>query len=88
MTTGATGPSGPATKTFYVKSRRTSPILYTTVEASTRDDAIHQMILSCPPGDEIEVLQAEETPYVEMEGMTGASGTTGGTGPTGTAHRK
>lgn len=74
--------------TFHVASRRTSPVLYSTVEAESRDDAIHMVILACPPGDQIEVMQAQETPFVGMEdgGATGATGATGAA--TRTAHKK
>ena len=86
MTTGATGPEGPPMKTFYIKSRRTSPILFSTVDAPTRDDAIHAMILACPPDEQIEVLQVEETAYSDgPTGTTGTTGTTGATGGTGAA---
>jgi hypothetical protein len=52
--------------------------MFDTVEAPTRDDAIHMMILACPPGDQIEILQVEETPYTDApEAPTGATGATG-----------
>jgi hypothetical protein len=67
MATGATGPMGPITKTFYVSSRRTSPIFYTTVEAPSRDDAIQMTIATCPEGDQIEILQVQEDPFPGAE---------------------
>jgi hypothetical protein len=79
-TTGATGATGP-TKSFEIKSRITHPVEVTTVEAETREHAIHQAIAAGDPGDEVEVLQAVELPTP----IAGATGATGVSGPTGTA---
>lgn len=86
MTTGATGPTGPAMTTFYVKSRVTHPIEITTVEASTREDAIQKTLDGVDEGDTIEIMQVQESPYAN-EGPTGATGVTGTTGASGAARK-
>jgi hypothetical protein len=79
MTTGATGPTGPAIKTFYIKTRRTSPFLYETVEAMDREMAINQLTSAIPEGEQLEVMDV-----TDITGMEGPTGTTGASGPTGT----
>ena len=75
MVTGTTGPAGPVTKSFDVKSRITHPIEHTTVQATTREDAIAQMVATAAAdGDDIEVMDVQET--LGGAGATGATGTT------------
>lgn len=70
--------------TFYLKSRKTMPFEYTTVNAISREEAIAQVIHSAGEGESIEVLDSEDiTSSVGPSGTTGTTGTTGGTGPTG-----
>jgi hypothetical protein len=54
-------------ETFYIKSRRKSPFLYNTVEAMSREEATHQVVNACPPGEEIEVLAVETIPFPDAE---------------------
>jgi hypothetical protein len=82
-TTGASGATGPATAPFVVKFRVTHPVELTTVTATTREDAIAQVLAAADPGDEIEVMDAKQD-ISSAAGATGASGASGASGTSGT----
>jgi hypothetical protein len=81
--TGTTGATGSATSTFVVKSRKTLPIVLTTVTATSREEAIAQLVKTAAEGEEIEVMDAKEDISGTAGGPTGATGVTGASGPTG-----
>jgi hypothetical protein len=85
MTTGVTGPTGTDAPmlTFYIKSRRTSPFLFDTVTATSREAAVDQVAKAIPEGEQIEILEVKD-----ITEMAGADGPTGATGATGAATRK
>lgn len=48
--------------TYEVKSRTTGPTTISTVEADTRELAIHQTLQGCEEGSTMEVMQVTEMP--------------------------
>jgi hypothetical protein len=64
---------------FLVKTRKTSAITIETVNAPSRDAAIHQVASAIEEGEEVEVMDVEAVPA----GMTGPTGTTGVSGASG-----
>jgi hypothetical protein len=48
--------------TYEVKSRTTGPTTVSTVEADTRELAIHQTLQGCEEGSTMEVMQVTEMP--------------------------
>jgi hypothetical protein len=65
--------------TFLLKVRKTLADAIVSVDASTREEAILQIVKSAGEGEFVEVSDSEELPT----GTTGPSGTTGVTGVTG-----
>jgi hypothetical protein len=65
--TGGVGATGPSS--FYVKSRVTHPVEYTTVEATTREEALQKTLEAVDEGDSVEVMDIKPIP----PGMTGPS---------------
>ena len=63
--------------TFIVKSRTTSGITETSIDATDREKAIVTMRAAAAPGEELEVLNVTELPAAGATGATGASGPTG-----------
>jgi hypothetical protein len=61
--------------TFVVKGRKTNALTTVTVEAATRDDAIAQVVAQSAPGEEMDILDAQEASAVGVTGATGATGT-------------
>ena len=49
--------------TFYIKTRRTSPILYSSVEAETREEAVTQAVAAVPPEEQVEVMEVSEVEF-------------------------
>jgi collagen type VII alpha len=85
-TTGVTGPTGPATRSFVVKSRTKGAHTESIVEATTREDAITQVVQAAAPGEEVDVMNVQEVlAGAGPTGTTGVTGTTGSTGASGTA---
>jgi hypothetical protein len=46
--------------TYTVKSRKTGPIEFTTVDAATREQAIAQTVAAAAEGESVEVMDAKE----------------------------
>jgi hypothetical protein len=48
--------------TFVVKSRRTSPTLTASIDATSREEAVDKVAKSCPEGETVDILEVEELP--------------------------
>ena len=68
--------------TFHYKARKNMAITTGTVDAPTREDAIAMIVGTAAPGEEIDVMQVQESGPVGggATGITGASGVSGASG--------